>query len=123
MDRHLHSTLQALDEVISLHRLQQAGHVFHAERVGAEIFQLLGHAHEPVKAVDRANRVADGRLDMLAAGFDFPNGAVHVAHVVQGVEDPEDIDAVAGGSFDEPFQDVVGIMPVPDQILSAQQHL
>ncbi len=67
MDRDFHGTLQALDEVIGLHRLQQTGHVFHAERVAPEIFQLLGHAHEPVNAVDRADRIADGCFDMLAA--------------------------------------------------------
>ena len=109
--------------MIGLHRLQQPGHVFDAERIGPEILQLLGHAHEPVDGMDRADRVADGCFDMLAAGFDLAYGAVHVPDIVQGVEDAEDIDAVDGGALDEPFQHVVGIVPVANQVLSAQQHL
>ncbi len=123
MDRHLHGALETSDEVIGIDRRQEAGHVFDAERVGAEIFQLLGHVDEPVDAVDRADRIADGGFDMFAAGFDLPHGPVEVAHIVERVEDAEDIDAVGCGSFDEPFQHIVGIMPVSDQVLSAQQHL
>ncbi len=60
---------------------------------------------------------------MFAAGFDLTDGSVHVADVVQGVEDAEDVDAVCGRPFDEPFQHVVGIMPIADEVLPAQQHL
>ena len=60
---------------------------------------------------------------MFAAGFYFSDGPVDVAHVVQRIEDAEDVDAVCGGPFDEPLQHVVGIVAVADEVLPAEQHL
>ena len=76
-----------------------------------------------VDAVDRTDGIADGGFDMFAAGFHFSHGPFDVADIVQRVEDAEDVDAVGGGPFDEPFQHIVGIMAIADEVLPAQQHL
>jgi len=123
MDRDLHRRFDPASEVIGIERRQEPGHVFDAERVGSQILQLFGHVDEPVDAVDRTDRIADGGFDMFATGFDFLHGPFDVADIVQCVEDAKDIDAIGGGPFDEPFQHVVGIMPIADQILSSKQHL
>ena len=51
------------------------------------------------------------------------HGGLHVADVVQGIEDPEHLHAVLDGLGDKPFHDVVGVMAVSHHDLSPQQHL
>ena len=110
-------------QLISVERRQESGHVFDAERVGSQILQLFCHIDKPLHAVNGADGIADGGFDMFATGFHFPHGPFDVADIIQGVENAEDVDAVGGGSFDKPFQHIVGIVPIADEILPAEQHL
>ena len=123
MDRDLHGCLQPAYQMIGIERGQQASHVLNAKRVCAEILQLFREIHVSVDVVDGAHGIADRGFSMFAAPLDLTDCSVQVPHVVEGVEDAEDIDAVCGRAFDEPFQHVVGIMPIADEILPAQQHL
>ena len=70
-----------------------------------------------------AGGVADGALRVLADLLDCGDGALHVAGVVQGIEDPEDVHAVFGGPLDEVVDDVVAIVAVAQQVLATQKHL
>jgi hypothetical protein len=49
--------------------------------------------------------------------------ALQVSEVVERVEDAEDVDAVNGAALDEFLDEVVGVMPVAEDILAAEQHL
>jgi hypothetical protein len=60
---------------------------------------------------------------MLAAGQSGTDGRLEIPQVVHGVEDAEDINAVVYRPFYEALYDVVGVMPVAEQVLGAQQHL
>jgi len=60
---------------------------------------------------------------MLFTGFDFTDGPLQIADVIEGVEDAEDIDAVKCRALDKLLQHVVGVVAIPDQVLAAQQHL
>ena len=55
--------------------------------------------------------------------LDGAHGHLHVADVVERVEDAEDVDAPGVRLLDELLQDVVGVVPVADDVLPAQQHL
>jgi hypothetical protein len=123
MDRDLHRCLDPAYEVIGVERRQEPGHVFNAERVGAQILQLFSQVDKTVHAVDGTDGIADGGFDMFAASFHFSHGPFDVADIVQCVEDAEDVDAIGSGPFDEPFQHIVGIVPISDQVLSPEQHL
>ena len=105
------------------HGREQSGHIFDADRVGAEIFQPFAHRDKSIKAMDRTGRIGNGRLHVFLAGFHFADGAFHVTHIVEGIENPEDVDSVGGRSFDELIEHVVGIMPIAHEVLSPQQHL
>ena len=48
---------------------------------------------------------------------------LQIAHIVHRIEDAKDVDAVLCRSLDERVYDVIGIVPVAEQILTAQQHL
>ena len=50
-------------------------------------------------------------------------GRFKVARIVERIEHAENIDAVFAGEPDETFDHIVGIIPVSDQVLAAQQHL
>ncbi|TKS64418.1 MAG: hypothetical protein EWM73_00498 [Nitrospira sp.] len=123
MDRDLYRRFDTAYEVIGIERRQEPGHVFDAERVGSQILQLFRHVDEAVHAVDGTDGIADGSFDMFAAGFHFSHGPFDVADIVQCVEDAKDVDAIGGGPFDESFQHIVGIVPISDQVLPAEQHL
>ena len=123
MDRDLHRRLDPAYEVIGVERRQEPGHVFDAERVGSQILKLFRHVDKTVDAVDGTDGIADGGFDMFAAGFHFSYGPFDIADIVQRVEDAKDVDAIGGGPFDEPFQYIVGIVPIADQVLPAEQHL
>ena len=51
-----------------------------------------------------------------------PHSSVHVAHIVERVEDAEDIDAGGAGVDDEALQDIVWVVAVADDVLPAQKH-
>ena len=46
-----------------------------------------------------------------------------MARVVEGVEDAEDVDAVLRGELDEAAEDVVGVVPVAEDVLAPEEHL
>ena len=59
----------------------------------------------------------------MPQAFTSLHGPIEVPHVVERVEDAEDIDAVRGRTFDEPLHHVIGVMAIADEVLPAQQHL
>ena len=123
MDRDLHGCFDTVYEVIGVERSQEPSHVFNAEGVGSQILQLFRHVDKTLHVVDGTDGIADGGFDMFAAGFHFSHGPFDVADIVQCVEDAEDVDAIGGRPFDELFQHIVGIVPISDQVLPAEQHL
>ncbi|EHC70798.1 hypothetical protein LTSEJOH_0135, partial [Salmonella enterica subsp. enterica serovar Johannesburg str. S5-703] len=50
-------------------------------------------------------------------------GGFHIARVVHGVEDAEDVHTVFHRALDEAFHHVIGVVAVAEQVLAAQQHL
>ena len=96
-------------QLIGVERGQQACHVFDAERIGAEIFQLPGEVDVTIDVVDRAHRITERRFGMLAAGLHFTDRPVHIAHVVERVKDAKDVNPVGRRAFDESLEHVIGI--------------
>lgn len=58
-----------------------------------------------------------------AVAADRLQGGLHVARVVHGIEDAEDVHAVFDGALDEALHHVVGVVAVAEQVLAAEQHL
>ena len=71
----------------------------------------------------RADRVADGdfrRAAVLLAGLDR---LLEVAHVVERIEDTDDVNAVFDGLLDERIDHVVCIVLVAQNVLATEEHL
>ncbi len=71
----------------------------------------------------RAGGIAQRALGVRAVAAHRLQGGFHIARVVHGVKDAEDVHAVFHRAFDEAFHHVIGVMAVAEQVLAAQQHL
>ncbi|SAS02710.1 Uncharacterised protein [Klebsiella variicola] len=71
----------------------------------------------------RAGGVRKRTLGVGAVAADRLQGGLHVARVVHGVEDAEDVHAVFDGALHEALHHVVGVVAVAEQVLAAEQHL
>ena len=60
---------------------------------------------------------------MLAHGERRLDGCLQVTEIVQRIEDPEHVDAVGRATLDEFFNQVVRVVPVAQDVLTAKQHL
>ena len=108
---------------------RQPGHVLDAQDVRAHVAQLACHRDVVVEVVLRARGVqqvagvADGGFAdrvRLEHGLHRDD---HVVDAVEGVEDAEDVDALARGLQHELPHDVVRIAGVAHGVGGAQQHL
>ena len=123
MDRDVDLGLDRLDQFVGVVGRQQAGHVLDADGIGPHAGELFRHLDKVGVVMNRADGVADRGLGDLAGLLDRVHRGPHVAGIVEGVEDAEDIDAVGRGPFDEGLEHVIGIVAVAKDVLTPQQHL
>src|SRR3546814_943575 len=71
----------------------------------------------------RTGGIGNGALCMLALLFDGTQGSFEIARIVHSVEYAKDIDAIYSGALDEFFHDIIGVVPIAQQVLASQQHL
>ena len=101
---------------------QHAGHILDGNGVGAQILHLLAVFQVAVQRVDRRHGVGNGAFEVAAAFLDGLGVVDDVADIVEGVEHPENVHAVALGRLDETVADLARIVFVPYQVLPAGQH-
>ncbi|SXG01793.1 Uncharacterised protein [Klebsiella variicola] len=104
-------------------RRQNAGHVLDGDGVDAGLQQLFGEVEPGLQGVGRAGGVRKRALGVGAVAADRLQGGLHVARVVHGVEDAEDVHAVFDGALHEALHHVIGVVAVAEQVLAAEQHL
>ena len=112
MDGDADGLLEALDKGVGVHRQQQVGHVLDAESVRAHLLELLGELDEVILIVNGRDRVGERSLDLTAVLFRGLDGLLQVAHIVERIENADDVDAVFDGPAAELVHDVIGIMLV-----------
>ncbi len=123
MDGQLRPGLQALDQRIRLVGQKQVRHVLYADDVRAHLLKLLGEVYEIILGMHGAEGVAHRGLTSAAVFLCSLNGSLHIARIVQRVEDADDIDAVFDGLLHEKIDHVVGVVLVAQNVLPAQEHL
>ena len=104
-------------------RRQNAGHVLDGDGVDAGLQQLFGEVEPGLQGVRRAGGVRKRALGVGAVAAHRLQGGLHVARVVHGVEDAEDVHAVFDGALHEALHHVIGVVAVAEQVLAAEQHL
>ena len=118
------------DQLGRRRRPQQPGHVLDRQDVRAGLDDLLGQPQVVVEGVERLVRVvqvggvAQRHLRDRGAGLaDRLDRRPHLLDVVQGVEDPEDVDADLGRLGHEGGGHLGRVRRVADGVATAQQHL
>ena len=122
-DRQLDGLPQRGDQIEALLRAHDAGHVLDADGLTAHGLHLAGQADVHFEVVDGRQRVADRALRVSARRETGLDRRLDVAHIVQRVEDADDVDAVFNRRLNEAAHGVVRIVAVAQNILAAQQHL
>ncbi|VGP39343.1 hypothetical protein SB00094_01725 [Klebsiella variicola subsp. tropica] len=110
-------------QLIRRARREDAGHIFNRNGVDAGFQQLFGEVEPGLQGVGRAGGVRKRALGVGAVAADSLQGGLHVARVVHGIEDAEDVHAVFDGALDEALHHVIGVVAVAEQVLAAEQHL
>ncbi len=73
--------------------------------------------------MNRTGRVGDCAFGEFAGALHGGDTGPQITKIVQGVEDAENVHASLGGLVYEAFDDAIFIVPVTQQVLTAQQHL
>ena len=111
------------DKLVCLERSHRACHILHTDGCNAHFFELFCKLCKRFESVDGALRIADCAGNSCAA-LDCRFGCgFEIAHVVERVENTNDVDAVVNGFFNEHLDDFVGIMLVAEKVLTSEQHL
>src|SRR5690554_1375162 len=115
--------LQTADQVISHVGLQQAGHVFDGDGIGAHVGNFFGQFNPVLDGVYRAGGVGNGALSVLAGLANRLDSSRQVARVVHRIKNTEHVYAVLGGTVYKPLYHVIRIVTVAQKVLATQQHL
>ena len=100
------------NQIVGLLGAHDAGHVLDADGGGAHFLQLLHHFHILLMGVDGGGGVGDG-AGGDGAGLDGGlHGDLQVLHVVEGVKNTDDVDAVLHGLLDKQLHEIVGVVGV-----------
>ena len=73
--------------------------------------------------MDRGDGVAEGGLHLSAVLLGGLDGLLQIAHIVERVENADDIDTVFDGLTAEGVHHIVGVVLVAQDILAAEEHL
>ena len=137
VDGNLDLPLQGGDHRTGDLRGDETGHVLDGDHVSAHPLQLLRlvdevlhgeqgpeetlSGEEPLhllgKGEVRVHGEADRAIREPLVGLHETDGGIHVRQVVEGVEDPHDVDSRLKGVLVEPFDDLVGVRVVTEEVL------
>ena len=94
LDGQLGHLLQRRNQIIGGIWCQQAGHVLDGDAVDAHLLQFAGNAHVLLDRIRRRDGVDDASLRVAAQLLGRPDGPFDIAHVIESIEDTNDVDAV-----------------------------
>jgi hypothetical protein len=123
VDRQADLLLERLHHLRRAKRREHARHVLDADGVRTHLLEGLGEVDVEVQRVHGAHRVGDRALEVRSGLLDGTRRHLDVARVVERVEHAEHVDAVTMGRLHEALDDLVGVVPVPDQVLAPEEHL
>ena len=118
-----HRILDGGDQIIGVLGAHDTGHILDADGLHTHALQVLHHLDVLLQGVNRAGGEADGAGGVGALLVGLVNGHLQIAHVVECVKNPDDVDAVLHGVLHKLAHHVVGIVLIAQDILAAEQHL
>ena len=85
------------------------------------VFEPLAHVHPEVDRVHIADRVGNRALRMFADFERCLDRGLEISHIVQRIENSENIDAVDSAALNEFAHKIIGVVAVAEDILAAEQ--
>ena len=118
-----HRILDGGDQIIGVLGAHDTGHILDADGLHTHALQVLHHLNVLLQGVNRAGGEADGAGGVGALLVGLVNGHLQIAHVVECVKNPDDVDAVLHGVLHKLAHHVVGVVLIAQDVLAAEQHL
>ena len=103
--------------------LEQTRHILNGDRIGTHGFNLLRQFHPCIHIMNGADRIGNRALGMLAHFAHGLDGCLQIAGIIHRIKHPEHIDAINRSPLDKLFHNIVGIVAITQNILTAKQHL
>ena len=122
-DGDLDVLFERFDEFVSVVGSKKTCHVFNTDRVSAAFFHIFRKINERLGIMNRADGVRECRLNVTAFFDCCFNSGIKVSGVVESVKNSDDIDTVSKRFLNEVLYNVIGIMSVTEDILTAEEHL
>ncbi len=128
VDRRFDILLQGLDNGIGVIGRYQPGHILDTDAVGAHGLEVFGLVDIIVDVINLSahprfgHGITDTALKVFAALLDDRNHRFKIAVVIEGIKGPENIHPVSGGPVDKGPGNIIGVVPVPHQVLRPEQH-
>ena len=109
-------------QLARLGRVERAGRIVDKDARRAELTQMKRALQQHVGFPRRAGAVHEPDRQLLPGAPDGLGGLPQIADVVQGIVQPEHVDAASGRACHEAPDDVVGDGPRADEEAPAQSH-
>jgi len=128
MQRKFSDLLQRGDEIEDIVRRNDPSHVLDTNAVGAHPFEGFTFCYKIFEIEHIAAEAGLGQgvtnrtLEVFPIGLDPLHAGLEISEIVQGVENPEDVDPDFARFVHEGPDDVVCIVAVTYQILPPEQH-
>ena len=119
-DRDIDFLFQSSDDILGDLWWNESGHVLDDDGGGSHFGELHTQIDKTLGVVDGARGVANDAVGLFARFDSCFDGKLHVAWVIQGIEDTENVHAVLSGAVDEGFNNIVGKVGVLNDVLTAE---
>ena len=119
----LRAIFYALDNPVAVEGRQDSGGILEGQPIRADLDQLLGILHPLFQRMNRAHGVVDFHMGFATKLFYGLGRGLDVSEIIRRLENSENVHTIGDGSFDKLPNDFVGVGPVGQNVLAAQQHL
>ena len=123
IDGDLDSIFKSAYKFCRLIRKKQSCHILDADRIRAHLFDLFCDVCPVFQGISVSQSIGKRYLRMGFFLISRLYGCLQVAHIVQTVENTDNINSVCDRLLNKIFYHVVGIRTVSEDILSAEKHL
>ena len=123
VDRQVKLCLQAADKAFGSVGTQQARHILNADGICAHLCQLLTELYKVLVLMVGADGIYNTTLNMCACFLSGTHCTFQVACIVKSIENTDDGYAVINRTVYKFAYNVIGIMVIAQNVLTAQQHL
>ena len=111
------------DNSVAVERRQDSGGIFERQPIRADLDQLLGVLHPFLQSMNRAHGIIDFDMGLAAELFYGLGRGLDVSKIIGRLENAKHVYAVGDRAFDELVDDFIGVGPIGEDVLAAQQHL